>query len=87
MAPILEKYHGWYQYLAMLIIAAIVVLLFGTQNCAGSVVIWARPSKASRKPCLTTGQPAEKDADFDPKQLNDAATRAEAAKQKDKDQA
>ena len=73
----------------LVIIAVIVVLLFGTKKL-GSIGSDLGASIKGFKKAMSDepeAKSAEKDADFDPKQLNDAATRAEAAKQKDKDQA
>jgi len=34
----------------LLVVAALVVLLFGTKSCVPWAVIWVQPSKASKKP-------------------------------------
>ncbi len=75
----------------LLIIAVIVVLLFGTKKLRGiggdlsATVKWFKKAP-SEEPANAKAE--QKDAEFPPKQLNEAATQSsETAKQKDKDQA
>jgi sec-independent protein translocase protein TatA len=74
-----------------LIIAVIVVLLFGTKKLRGIGGDLGAAVKGFKK--ALSDEPADakaeqKDAEFPPKQLNEAATQSsETAKQKDKDQA
>lgn len=75
----------------LLIIAVIVVLLFGTKKLRGIGGDSGAAVKGFKK--ALSDEPADakaeqKDAEFPPKQLNEAATQSsETAKQKDKDQA
>jgi len=74
----------------LLIIAVIVVLLFGTKKLRGIGGDLGAAVKGFKKALSdepTDGKPEQKDAEFPPKQLNEAANSAETAKQKDKDQA
>ena len=73
----------------LIIILLVVLLVFGAKKLRTIGSDLGAAVKGFKKAMSDEpeAKPAEKDADFDPKQLNDAATRAEAAKQKDKDQA
>ncbi|MFM4965935.1 Sec-independent protein translocase subunit TatA [Aeromonas bivalvium] len=73
----------------LLIIAAIVVLLFGTKKLRGIGGDLGAAVKGFKKAMSDDPQdkPASKDADFDPKQLSESTKQDESAKQKDKDQA
>ncbi|EOD55136.1 Sec-independent protein translocase subunit TatA [Aeromonas rivuli] len=73
----------------LLIIAAIVVLLFGTKKLRGIGGDLGAAVKGFKKAISDEpdAKPVQKDADFDPKQLNESAKQDESAKQKDKDQA
>ncbi|MBL0673184.1 Sec-independent protein translocase subunit TatA [Aeromonas hydrophila] len=74
----------------LLIIAVIVVLLFGTKKLRGIGGDLGAAVKGFKK-ALSDEQETkseQKDAEFPPKQLNEAAGQpSDAAKQKDKDQA
>ena len=75
----------------LLIIAVIVVLLFGTKKLRGIGGDLGAAVKGFKK--ALSDEPAEvkpeqKDAEFPPKQLNETASQSgDPAKQKDKDQA
>ncbi len=74
----------------LLIIAVIVVLLFGTKKLRGIGGDLGAAVKGFKK--AISDEPADskaesQDAEFPPKQLNEAANSAETTKQKEKDQA
>ncbi|WP_323918741.1 Sec-independent protein translocase subunit TatA [Aeromonas veronii] len=75
----------------LLIVVLIIVLLFGTKKLRGIGGDLGAAVKGFKK--ALSDEPADakaeqKDAEFPPKQLNEAATQSsETAKQKDKDQA
>ncbi|MCH7372606.1 MULTISPECIES: Sec-independent protein translocase subunit TatA [Aeromonas] len=74
----------------LLIIAVIVVLLFGTKKLRGIGGDLGAAVKGFKKALSddpADAKPEQKDAEFPPKQLNEAANSADTAKQKDKDQA
>ena len=72
----------------LLIVAVIVVLLFGTKKLRGIGGDLGAAVKGFKKAMADepTAEP-KSDAEFPPKQLNEAADSAETVKQKDKDQA
>ncbi|MBV7416418.1 MULTISPECIES: Sec-independent protein translocase subunit TatA [Aeromonas] len=75
----------------LLIIAVIVVLLFGTKKLRGIGGDLGAAVKGFKKALSdepgTEQKPEQKDAEFPTKQLNEAANSADTTKQKDKDQA
>lgn len=75
----------------LLIIAVIVVLLFGTKKLRGIGGDLGAAVKGFKKAMAdepTESKPERQDAEFPPKQLNEAASQSsDTAKQKDKDQA
>ena len=74
----------------LLIIAVIVVLLFGTKTLRGIGGDLGAAVKGVQKALSddpADAKPEQKDAEFPAKQLNETASSAETAKQKDKDQA
>lgn len=74
----------------LLIIAVIVVLLFGTKKLRGIGGDLGAAVKGFKKALSDESETKseQKDAEFPPKQLNEAAGQpSDAAKQKDKDQA
>jgi sec-independent protein translocase protein TatA len=75
----------------LLIVAVIVVLLFGTKKLRGiggdlGAAVKGFKKALSDEPAADA-KPDQKDAEFPPKQLNEAANSTETAKQKDKEQA
>ena len=74
----------------LLIIAVIVALLFGTKklrNIGEDLGGAVKGFKEGLSDDPADAKPEQKDAEFPAKQLNETASSAETAKQKDKDQA
>ncbi|CAH8221607.1 Sec-independent protein translocase subunit TatA [Vibrio aestuarianus] len=70
----------------LLIIAVIVVLLFGTKKLRGIGGDLGGAVKGFKK-AMSEDEPAKKDADFEPKNLDQQKTEATAETKKDKEQA
>ena len=70
----------------LLIIAVIVVLLFGTKKLRGIGGDLGGAVKGFKK-AISEDEPAKKDADFEPKNLDQQKTEATAETKKDKEQA
>ena len=70
----------------LLIIAAIVVLLFGTKKLRGIGSDLGGAVKGFKK-AMSDEEPAKKDADFEPKNIEQQKTEATAETKKDKEQA
>ncbi|CAH8201974.1 Sec-independent protein translocase subunit TatA [Vibrio aestuarianus] len=70
----------------LLIIAVIVVLLFGTKKLRGIGGDLGGAVKGFKK-AMSEEEPAKKDADFEPKNLDQQKTEATAETKKDKEQA
>ena len=70
----------------LLIIAVIVVLLFGTKKLRGIGSDLDGAVKGFKK-AMSDEEPAKKDADFEPKNIEQQKTEATAETKKDKEQA
>lgn len=70
----------------LLIIAVIVVLLFGTKKLRGIGSDLGGAVKGFKK-AMSDEDPAKKDADFEPKNIEQQKTEATAETKKDKEQA
>ncbi|AEH31869.1 twin-arginine translocase subunit TatA [Vibrio anguillarum] len=70
----------------LLIIAVIVVLLFGTKKLRGIGSDLGGAVKGFKK-AMSDEEPAKKDADFEPKNIEQQKTEATAETKKDKEQA
>ncbi|MBD1567179.1 Sec-independent protein translocase subunit TatA [Vibrio sp. SA48] len=70
----------------LLIIAVIVVLLFGTKKLRGIGGDLGGAVKGFKK-AMSEDEPAKKDADFEPKNLDQQKSEATAETKKDKEQA
>jgi sec-independent protein translocase protein TatA len=70
----------------LLIIAVIVVLLFGTKKLRGIGSDLGSAVKGFKK-AMSDEEPTKKDADFEPKNLEQQKTEATAETKKDKEQA
>ncbi|MFV0450441.1 MAG: Sec-independent protein translocase subunit TatA [Vibrio sp.] len=71
----------------LLIIAVIVILLFGTKKLRGIGGDLGGAVKGFKKAMAEEDKPEEKDADFEPKNLEQQKTAASTETQKDKEQA
>lgn len=71
----------------LLIIAVIVILLFGTKKLRGIGGDLGGAVKGFKKAMAEEEKPEEKDADFEPKNLEQQKTAASTETQKDKEQA
>ncbi|MBD0787861.1 Sec-independent protein translocase subunit TatA [Vibrio sp. Y2-5] len=71
----------------LLIIAVIVVLLFGTKKLRGIGGDLGGAVKGFKKAMAEEDKPEEKDADFEPKNLEQQKTTASTETKKDKEQA
>ncbi|CAM3068647.1 MULTISPECIES: Sec-independent protein translocase subunit TatA [Vibrio] len=71
----------------LLIIAVIVVLLFGTKKLRGIGGDLGGAVKGFKKAMAEEEKPEEKDADFEPKNLEQQKTAASTETKKDKEQA
>ncbi len=71
----------------LLIIAVIVVLLFGTKKLRGIGGDLGGAVKGFKKAMAEEDKPEEKDADFEPKNLEQQKTAASTETKKDKEQA
>lgn len=71
----------------LLIIAVIVVLLFGTKKLRGIGGDLGGAVKGFKKAMAEEEKPEEKDADFEPKNLEQQNTAASTETKKDKEQA
>ncbi len=71
----------------LLIVAVIVVLLFGTKKLRGIGGDLGSAVKGFKKAMADEDQPAKKDADFEQKNLQQQKTEATAETKKDKEQA
>ncbi|MCG9684791.1 Sec-independent protein translocase subunit TatA [Vibrio sp. Isolate23] len=70
----------------LLIIAVIVILLFGTKKLRGIGGDLGGAVKGFKK-AMSDEEPAKKDADFEPKNIEQQKTDASAETKKDKEQA
>lgn len=70
----------------LLIIAVIVILLFGTKKLRGMGGDLGSAVKGFKK-AMNDEEPAKKDADFEPKNIEQQKTDASAETKKDKEQA
>ncbi|WP_165312618.1 Sec-independent protein translocase subunit TatA [Vibrio ziniensis] len=71
----------------LLIIAVIVILLFGTKKLRGIGGDLGGAVKGFKKAMAEDEKPEEKDADFEPKNLEQQKTTASTETKKDKEQA